>query len=430
MVDRRASPGLWSLLSLHHSRTLLRRPRFLLLGIGIAVAYALIAMVVGTMLEIFWPPAHLSSFWVILTVGTPAWNYPALLAVNPYFILALPFLPTVFMVLTSAGVGLGMSVAVILSANLLRQRRSSSARPAAVGTAAGLTPAMIALVTLGACCSTTAAATAGIGITARATGTSVGTLLANTWYLGVVQLVILYVALLAQEQLLTVYGSIVSSSLDSGSIVPSPPPLDRRFAAGAALRVLLLAAGVTWCLATVADWLTVNPATAPATAWAGWILQHELIGLVAIVAALAPISLYRAFLYRGSSWPGLVLRGLLIVAGFSLAVGVPPPLATAGWHGMVNEVLGAAGLSSAAGGIAPGVSVGLSLGLRWVGQYLLLGGFALALGLRPLAVFRPILWSVTGGRESETSPPQRGAESRAPVSAPDGRLSLRPETQR
>lgn len=433
MADGRASPGIWALVSLRRSRTLVRRPRFFGLAIGIAVAYALIAMVVGAMLEIFSPPAHLASYWVVLTAGTPAWDYPALLAVNPYFILALPFLPTVFMVLTSAGVGLGMSVAVILGASLLRRRKSASARPAAVGTAAGLTPALIALVTLGACCSTTAAATAGIGLTAQATGTSALTLLANDWYLGVFQLVILYVALLAQEQLLTVYGTIAPTVGGLEAEGTATPPLDRRFAAGAILRVALLAAGVTWCLAMLADWLTVDPATASPVLWAGWLLQHQLVGLTAIVAAMAPGSMYRGLDRLLSSSLGRGWQILLVIAGLSLALGTPPPLAAAGWHGFLNELLGLVGVSSAWGAVSPGLALGPALVVGWAVQYLLLGGFAVAFGLRPRAALRPLLWTAAGGRM--ISPSSRGATVLSTPAPPtpsvkDGRIPLAPETQR
>jgi hypothetical protein len=430
MTDRRGGPGFWALLTLRRSRSLVRRPRLFGLAIAIALVYALIAMVVGTMLEIFSPPAHLSSFWVILTSGTPAWDYPALLAVNPYFILALPFLPTIFMVLTSAGVGLGMTVAVILSANLLKRRKSAAARPAAVGTAAGLTPALIALVTLGACCSTTAAATAGIGLTAQATGTSALTLLANDWYLGVFQLVILYVALLAQEQLLTVYAGISSSTGGPDAIGPSAPPLDRRFAVGAILRVALLAAGVTWCLAMIADWLTVSPMTASAGTWVDWLLQHQLVGFAAIFAALVPVSTYQAFLRSIGTWSGMVLRIFLVIAGVSLAIGVPPPLAATGWHGLVNELLGVAGASAASGGISPGLALGPTLAVRWAVQYLLLGGFSIALGLRPLAALRPILWSASSGRQSASGVPPTGMIPGLTSSPPESRLALTAESPR
>ncbi|MGC2289504.1 MAG: hypothetical protein WA688_06580 [Thermoplasmata archaeon] len=408
----------------------MRRPRFFALALAIAIVYALIAMVVGGMLQVFSPPAHLSSFWVILTTGSPWWDYPGLLAVNPYFILTLPFLPTLFMLLTSAGVGLGMSVAVVLSASLIRRRKTSSARPAAVGTAAGLTPAMIALVTLGACCSTTAAATAGIGITAQATGTSTGALLLNNWYLGLFQLVILYIALLAQEQLLTVYGSAVTPGGVANSPMTAPPPLDRRFAAGAVLRVVLLAGGVTWSLAMVAEWLTANPASASAGTWTSWILQHQLIGLAAIFAALIPMATYRTFARIMNSVSGVGLRILLVIAGISLAVGVPPPLAATGWHGFLNEVLGAAGASASWGAVSPGMAVGVGLVVRWVVQYLLLGGFAMALGLRPLLALRPILWTGAGGRMAHVAPTLPKASVGISAPASESRLVLSPESDR
>lgn len=429
MAEPRTSSGPWALLSLHHSRALIRRSRLFALGGAIAVIYAIIAMIVGGMLTIFSPPAHLTSYWVILTWGTPWWNYPGLLAVNPYFALALPFLPTTFMILTSAGVGLGMTVAVVLSARLIQRRRSASARPAAVGTAAGLTPALIALVTLGACCSTTAAATAGIGITAQATGTSAGTLLLNNWYLGVFQLAILYVALLAQEQLVTIYGALTGAPETGSSAVVSAPRLSRRFAAGAALRVVLLAAGVTWCLAVLADWLTISPATASAGLWASWLLQHFLVGLVAMLAALFPTTLTRALREKSNHWPVRLTRLLLAIGGVSLMIGVPPPLSASGWHGFVNEVLAVLGLPGSWGAVAPGLSLGAALALRWAAQYVLLGAFALVLGARPEWALRPILWSVSRSVATPSEPVQITPDIPRP-SVSESRLPLTTETDR
>ena len=429
MAERRAGPGPWSLIALPHSRALVRGPRLSVLACVIAVLYAFIAMIVGGMLIIFSPPAHLTSYWVILTWGTPWWNYPGLLAVNPYFALALPFLPTTFMILTSAGVGLGMTVAVVLSARLIRQRRSASARPAAVGTAAGLTPALIALVTLGACCSTTAAATAGIGITAQATGTSTGTLLLNNWYLGVFQLVILYVALLAQEQLVTIYGTLTGAPGTTAYPVVAAPRLSRRFAVGAALRVVLLAAGVTWCLAVLADWLTISPATASVGLWTSWLLQHLLLGLVAMFAALFPATLFRTLMESSNRWPARLMRLALAIGGVSLAIGVPPPLSASGWHGFVNELFAVLGLPGSWGAVAPGLSVGAALALRWAAQCLLLGTFALVLGIRPEWALRPLLWSVTGSSETASEPPRIAGDTPRP-SVPESRLPLTAETDR
>lgn len=429
MVERRPGPGSWSLLTLAHSRSLLRPRRIAALAVLIAVVYAGIAMLVGGMLSIFYPPAHLSSFWVILLAGTPSWDYPGLLAATPYFAVELPFLPTVFMILTSAGVGLGMSVAVVLGATFVRRRRAAG-QAAAVGTAAGLTPAMIALVTLGACCSTTAASVAGIGITAQATGTSTGALLANNWYLGLFQLVILYVALLAQEQLLTVYGALVSDRSGSSAVSIQAPAVTRRFIAGAALRVALLAAGVTWCLAMVADWLTVSPTTASAGTWAAWLLQYQLVGWVAVVAALVPLPTYRALARGLSEAPGLVFRALLVLAGASLAIGMPPPLALSGWHGLVNELLGLAGAPAAWGAVAPSLPLGTALVLRWGFQYVLLGTFAIVLGLRPRLALRPILWTVVGAADAVASLSGSAQSPTGVRGVPESPLGLSPGTQR
>ncbi|MCI4351874.1 MAG: hypothetical protein L3K14_00575 [Thermoplasmata archaeon] len=412
MADRLGRYGILSVLLLSRSRALVSGRRFRVLVAVIASVYAFIALLAGSMLVLSFSPQHVTPYVAILPWGYGPlwWNYPGLLAVFPNFILALPFLPTIFMLLTSAGVGLGMSVAVVVGAGLLRQRRAAAGGPAAMSGVVGLTPAMIALVTLGACCSTTAAATAGIGIAAGATGTDGITLLYNTWYLGLFQLVVMYVALLAQEQLVRVYSSLfprVRSELDPTYM---PPPISRRFLAGAALRVVLLVSGLTWSLTMLGEWVTLGPVAATTGMWFAWLLQNLLIGLLAVLAALAPAGLLRAAKQDLFSQAGLGLRILLAVAGLSLAVGVPPPIATTGWHGLVNELLGSAGVSSAWGGVAPSLPVGLGLGLRWGFQYLFLGSFALAVAVRPEPAFRPLLWAV-----SRVSTPPR-----TPVSVPPG----------
>jgi len=119
-----------------------------------------------------------------------------------------------------------------------------------------------------------------------------------------------------------------------------------------------------------------------------------------------------------------------VIAGVSLAVGVPPPLVATGWHGFLNELLGAAGVSAAWGGSAAGLPMGLALALRWAAQYLLLGVFAIVLGLRPLLALRPILWTVTGFGESLHPRVEPVATPGAPPAFPEGRLTMAPETDR
>jgi hypothetical protein len=391
-----------SLLTLRSIRRYVRRSHAVMMTAFFSVLYALGSMTLGGML-IF---AHIGGGYTFEVLwrsqtGFQSWNYPGLFIVAPWGIVSLPFFATVAMVLVSIGVGIGMSVAVLLGIALLRRRAKSAQQPVAVGTLAGLTPAMIALLTLGACCSTTAAATAGVGLVAQVSGSSTDTLLLNNWYLGVFQVAVVWIALLAQELLLRVYGGLFGLSTDAspGATAPSPPRLTRRSLVGGALRVALLVGGVTWSLAMLVDWTTVGPASASLADWVRWVVQHQLLALLAILAALFPRGLFEAFSRRaGTLWGGLS-RALLLVGGLSLAVGVPPPLAGWGVDGFGNELMALLGVPTAWGAVAPVLSPGLDLYFRWVVQYFLLGGFAIAVAIAPLRALSVVRWSV-GERSS------------------------------
>lgn len=386
------------------------------LAILIAVAYALGSMILGGML-IF---VRLSGGYSILVfwgsaLGLQSWNYPGLLIEAPWGFVELPFFATVAMVLVSAGVGLGMAVAIVLGYRLIRDRRASAGRPAATGAVAGLTPAMIALVTLGACCSVTAAATAGVGLVAQASGSSTTNLLLNNWYLGVFQIVVVYIALVAQELLLQVYGGIFAAN-DPAFALPAPPParLSRKTLATASLRAGLLAGGITWALAAVANWTTVDPIGAPPGLWFNWLVEHWLVGGFAVVAALAPTTVSRWSRWFSSTAPGAVVRASLLLGAWSLGGWVPPPLAGAGIEGFGNELLGALGASPAVGAAVPAFPWGVALFLRWAFQYVLLAGFAGAVALAPRAVLHWLAPTTPHSVEETTSPS-------APTVLPDAR---------
>lgn len=378
----------YRLITLHEVRRYLRLSHGVGLAVLIALSYALGSMLLGGMLVF----ARFSGGYSVLLIpnnalGLQSWNYPGLLIEAPWGFVELPFFATVAMLLVSAGVGLGMAVAILLAARLVADRKSAAGRPAATSAVAGLTPAMIALVTLGACCSVTAGATAGVGLVADASGSSTTNLLLNNWYLGVFQIAVVYLALIAQELLLNVYGGLFGTR--DPAFVPlarTRAPIDRRALASGALRAGLLAAGVTWILAVLAAWTTVNPATASASLWFGWVVQHWLIGGLAVVAALSPETLQKAGPAFVTSRPGLALRGLLLLGAWSLAVWVPPPIAGAGVAGFGNEVLGLLGAPAAVGAVSPAFGWGVALALRWTFQYLLLASFAAAVGWSPTRV--------------------------------------------
>jgi hypothetical protein len=243
---------------------------------------------------------------------------------------------------------------------------------------------MITLVTLGACCSTTAAATAGVGLVAQASGSSSSNLLLNNWFLGVFQVVVVYVALIAQELLLRMYGSLFASS-DPGfsANLPSPRPLDRRALVAAVLRAAVLAAGVTWALSVLADWTIISPTNASGALWFNWVVEHWLVGGFAVFAALSP----HVVLGWARSWlptsRGTPLRAVLLLGAWTLGGWVPPPLSGMGVEGFCNEVLGALGAPTWLGAVAPTFVPGLALAFQWAFQYLLLALFVGAVAAFP-----------------------------------------------
>lgn len=391
MSDSPNDHSLASLLVLRDVRRYLRRSHGVGLAVLIAVAYALASMSLGGMLVL----GRYSGGYNVLVLwgnalGLQSWNYPGLLIEAPWGFIELPFFATFSMIVVSAGVGLGMAVAILLGIQLVRDRKGRAGRTAATAGIAGLTPAMIALVTLGACCSVTAVATGGVGLVAEASGSSSTNLLLNNWYLGVFQIVVVYVALIAQELVLRVSGDL----LGVGSSQPSAPKalpasLDGRSLAAAALRIALLAGGLTWCLAVLADWTTVHAASAPAGLWFNWLIEHWLIGGFAVASALGPRTIHGWVRRAGATASGLSLRAVLFVAACTLGLWVPPPLAGAGVEGFGNELLGLFGVPATFGGVGPVFPWGVALALRWSFQYVLLAAFA---GTSALTPARSLSW--------------------------------------
>lgn len=387
------------LVTLREIRRYLVRSHAVMMTVFVGLAYGLFAMLEAGMLVLqhFGPPYYVAILWGNAT-GYQSWNYPGLLVVAPWGVVSLPAFGTVSMLFVTAGVAMGMTSAILLAVALVRRRATTAPGPTSVGALAGLTPAMIGLLALGACCSTTAAATAGVGVIAQITGTTEANLFLNSWYLGIFQMAVVWVSLLAQEMLLRVYGQWFDPALGVGR--PTPPPRwDRRSVAGGLFRAGLLVGGVAWVLTAFEAWTTVAPGSAGATLWFDWVALHFVPGGVAIVAALAPRAFARRFDRTVSRAPALAARAGLLVVGGALLVGVPPPFAGAGAVGLGNELLGAAGVASAWGGVAPALGFGVATLFRWGFEYGLLGGFALLLALRPAVAVAPLT-----GASTESSP--------------------------
>ncbi len=454
------------LLTLGTVRRFLRRSGGRSAAVFFGLVYALGAMLWSGMLIL--SPSHLSEFAEVIWSGGPgtgAWNFPALVVGGPWGVLTVPFFAGFTMAVVAIGVGYGMATAFFLVLRLLRPAFTGSRPSGAFGTATGLTPAMISLVTLGACCSTTTVATAGVGLVAAATGTTVSALLLSNWYLGVFQMVVVWVALLAQELLLFVYGGLYGLEPIPGA-ARRPARYDLRFLLGGLLRLALLVGGVLWCLSAIADWTTQNPSTAGAGWWFRWVFERELVGTFAVVAAFFPVGTSRwltaarrapgawgiALLEIGGfvgltaavivlaiagSWlvPVVLLAGaaglavaiprwgraglgyatlsLLGVGAIALLIWVPSPLASAGVDAFWNEVLGGLGAPAAWGAIPPAGRLGVVALVRWGLGYLVVGGFTLWAVLAPERATEPLLWTV-GPIDAPVTDPAQGS------SRPDG----------
>jgi hypothetical protein len=390
----------WSLLALQGTRSLLSGPIYRILVGVIALAYGFGAMLVGGMLYLPSRPLPLGWFFYVYPTGPgPSWTYPTILVGSPYFFLDMPIISGILMTLSAAGVGLGMSLAALLGVRLVRRRKAALLRPTAVGTAAGLTPVMIALVTLGACCSTTAAATAGIGLAAQSSGTTPAEALANAWYLGVFQVAVIYVALIAQEQLLSVYGPLlgipVLGRLTPGSEAVTPSPLGWRGAGSALLRIALVAAGITWSLSTFTDWFAMAPERANFWAGFGWAFQHQVPGTIAVLVALFPVGSLAFWAKFSRGRTNLAIRGVLVTSGLALLTWFPAPISQMGVAALGNELLGFWGFPASWGAVAPPPIGLVGLLLRWTLQFGLLGFVALAMGVAPEASLKPLLHSTT-----------------------------------
>lgn len=217
-------PG-WATFS--RTRAVFRQPGSKGLFAAFAASYLLIASMVGGMLELGPTTSNLISLRLLTDASAASWwNYPALLVVSPGGVLVLPLLPTITMAISAIGVGVGMTAGLLLAFQVVRawrQERRDGGRAAATSTLVGLTPAMVVVLTLGACCSTTAAAVAGIGVAATGLGASAAWLSSNGWYLDLVQPFVLGLALLAQEQLFTLFPSATESGRTSKLARPRGP---------------------------------------------------------------------------------------------------------------------------------------------------------------------------------------------------------------
>lgn len=398
-----------SLLTLDRTRSTLLEPRYRALVGSVGLAYAVGTMVIGGMLYFSAQPLRTGWFFLVYPSGPgPSWTYPAILAGGPMFQVDVPLGMGILLTLAAAGIGLGMSLAVYLGVRLVRRNAAGLRGVGTGGAAVGLAPVMFALVTMGACCSTVTAATAGVSLAAQSTGSSPSAALANAWYLGVIQVVVVYVALVVQEQLLRNFGGELTAPRPKAARTAATPTTSRLSlgrASGLALRVVLVVAGLTWALAIVSEEFTLPRAHLTGWTVVGGLLQHVVPGLLAVLVALFPQDALRVWERHGKGAFGLLTRGTLLVAGVSVLTWVPPAVAQSGAGALGNELLAFWQFPASWGAVSPPIHDPGGLMLRWGFQFILLGALAIATGISPQRVLKfvippsiPSVPRVAGGR--------------------------------
>lgn len=397
---------LYSLLTLRRTRAVVASRGGRLTAITIAVAYGFVALLAGYMLELGPTGASGTTIRVLTNPYSPAWwNYPALLVVTPGEVLVLPFGATVSMALVSMGVGIGMGAGLILAVRFLRSWKRTRGRPGSMSPLAGLTPAMVALLTVGACCSTSLAATGDIAAIAEASGASSTQILLNSWFLNVFQVVVLGIALVAQEQLIAVYGNLLTSPPSGTPDFPKERANLRPEVLWPvlALRMALVVAGTLWALSLVLEIAASGSGPPLAALLVGGVLQRGFLGATVVAAGLLPTTMLAVLARRGQSGFVRASRSLLFASGVSLLVGVPPPVNTWGIYGLANEVLGAGGVPASLGGVVPPGGNGVVVDLGIAGLYALLGVVAMLLALYPGRLLRGLAGQEEGGTRTPES---------------------------
>lgn len=311
------SEDLAATLTLRRSRALLRGTEGRLLALTAGGVYLFAALLVGDML-VFGPTGQSDVTTYYLAHGVPWWGFPVWILVAPNAVLSLPLFAVVAMALVAAGIGLGMGVSVRLALQLARWNRRRATSPAAAGSITGLTPALLALLTLGACCSTTAATTASLGVVAQATGSSTDLLLENAWFLSIVQIAVLWVSLVAQERLVTVYAHLAGPSAGAAAEAVDGAPV--RVPGRVLLaRTLLAVAAVAAILSGVAELAGLGAPGRGEVALLGSGVLPAVAGGAALLFAAFP-----AGSVRGALGPlGAPIRAGAVALGAAVLVATP-----------------------------------------------------------------------------------------------------------
>jgi hypothetical protein len=355
-------------LFLRNSRSIVSSLQGKLLWLSFSILFGLVSMILGGMLAIV--PISVVRIYVAYS-GIPRWDYPMLWIDFHRLVMVFPFLPTILMILISAGVGLGSAVALMLAIGSRSKYKASTI---------GSVPLITGFATAGACCCTSCLSTAGIAVIAAVSSVPTWEILMNDWYLGLFQLSIVFLSLLVLER-----------ELERNKETCNVTYSKKKMTLSVILKISLLIAGITWSLAMLVEWGEISPLSASLPTWYHWIFEHQLLSSFAILSAFFPSKMYS--IIRSRSLGAILLRVGLVLSALTWGFWVPEQLTNIGLGGFLNELFGYINLPLSLGAVPPDSSLGIPLLFHWIFQHELLSIFALSASLIPRKVFAPLLWS-------------------------------------
>ncbi len=302
-----------------YSRRLLRSPGGRGLAAFIGLGYALLSMSASGMIE--WGAG---GPWAVGGRAAGAAG-TELIVRAPGVTAVLPLGPTLLTLVVSAGVGIGLAVAVSLS---IRWRSSVTRSPLGANPAASLaslTPSMMALATLGACCSTITSSAPGL-LPSWGQGLALaGPPAVAPELLGLVQALLLGAALLAQERLLSVFA------VPLGLAVPDRPAPEsreaswrRHFVGGLPFAMASLGLGLAGAFVAVGALLAPSASGLPGAALLAASARGGTPDAVALLLLLGPALLAVLGSERTLGWVRPSLDGSLRGLGRAYAAGPDP----------------------------------------------------------------------------------------------------------
>lgn len=295
-----------------YTRALLRSRGGYWLALAITVAYGLLSMLSTGMVRAD-GGAVARVAWV-----TPPSGDPVILLSGLGWSATLPLESLGITILVAVATGVGLGAAVAVSLRLRAGGASTKIGTTSAATVAALAPAMMALVTLGACCSTVAAAASGLVGGTGSSQLALGPITVPSLFLGIGQLGLLAVALSAQERLFRMFGDLLR--LGPGPSTPSKVrerEWRRRFIARSPFIAISLGVGVLGSVAFATVVAGAPALGAPGPLILGSILHADARSLFVVGAVLFPALVALAATRRNVGWIGPSLRALMAGIGLS-----------------------------------------------------------------------------------------------------------------